>query len=152
MKKTILFLVLFGGLFVTAMAATDVATDTQTVKEYLLGGLETNLFIACILFAGIGIVLALTVQVLFRNKYSENTPAKWSTKFLIADNWRKALMTIILVYISIVFSYQLFQVEITTWFAFLIGFGYDSILKVIKNKKQDLFAPNRDKLTEKLNG
>lgn len=152
MKKLIVFFALFCVFVFNAMAAIaeEVIVKVPTLKEYLLGGLEVNLFIACLLFAGLGILLALTLQALFRNKYSETTPTVWSWKFWFLDNWRKALITIILVYISIVFSYQVFQVEISTWFAFLIGLGFDNILKLVKNKKQELFTPKRQELTDKI--
>lgn len=122
-----------------------------TLTQYLLGGLDPVLFIACVWFAALGIAAALLVQSLFRNKKSEKTPKEFSWKFLFYDNWRKALLTVILVYLSIVFSYNLFGLSMTTWVACLIGFGYDNLLKVWKDKRQDMFTPNRDELTQRIN-
>lgn len=114
---------------------------------FILGYLTTKMFLAMCLFSILGIVMSLLIDSLQRNKESLNTPRKFDFWFLIKDNWKAILLTVLAVLVSIRFSSSLFPGQfigeeagtpdgIEKWlFGSLgIGLGYNQLVQTLKKK------------------
>lgn len=114
---------------------------------FILGYLTTKMFLAMCLFALLGIVISLLIDSLKRNKLSESTPRKFSFLFLLKDNWKGILLTILIVLVSIRFAASLFPGQfigeeaatpdgMEKWlFGSLgIGLGYNQLVQNLKKK------------------
>ena len=103
------------------------------IKELL--GIETaTAFLVLSFFAAIGVVISLLLHASNRDQLSPSTPAKFSFLFLLKDNFKRILLNVLLIYITIRFTPELIGVKITSFVALIIGFGWDKLAQVIKEK------------------
>lgn len=106
----------------------------NTVFQHLLGTSDTAKFIACVLFALIGTVISLLVHATNRNKNSAKTPYKFSFVFLIADNWQRIVLNLLLILVTIRFCKEVTGLELNMFVSLLIGISYDKIGEYLRNK------------------
>ena len=122
---------------VTDQKTTEAAAD-PSIWSYLLGNYTTNQFIAMFIFAFLGMCFTLLILTTGRDPNSPNSPTKFNWGYLIKDNWKRIVLSLIVIYVSFLFATNLFGIEITdsncTWIAFCIGVGIDGIIGIIKTK------------------
>lgn len=119
----------------------------------LLGFIPAGFFLAMVFFAAVGVTIALLVDSTRRNKTSKNTPEKFNFWFLILDNWKTILLTCLLILVTIRFAGSLFPQQFIDsdlssatgkekWLfgSLLIGFSFNSLLQIIKQKSSFLKA------------
>lgn len=107
------------------------------MKEFIISVLGTDSvsgFMTLAFFAFIGVILSLLLQTTKRDPNSPHTPFEFSWKFLMSDNSKRFLAGLIMIYVSLRFTPELFGVTINAFWAFGIGFCSDKIAEFIKNK------------------
>lgn len=115
------------------------------MKSEIMGTLTGDQFFASLLFAIIGLVISLLLQANSRDIRSENTPVHFSYTFLIRDNFRRILLSFLLIIVTIRFFQELTGKELTMFWALGIGLGLDKISELLKNRLA-IFQANRDKI------
>jgi len=88
---------------------TQPSTAPGTFWQYLLGTDNYSLYAAQWVAALIGIFIGLLVHALSRDPTSRTTPYRWSWNFLLSDNVKRALLSILLVFITLRFPTYLFK-------------------------------------------
>ena len=109
----------------------------HTLSKFIqiISGSETpGTFSGLVFFAIIGIFLSLLMQTTKRDVSSPATPFCFSFKFLFSDNNKRIVASIILVYIALRFTPDLIGVEITQFYAFVIGYSSDKLSQILKNR------------------
>ena len=111
----------------------------------LLGDLSAGNWMAYLFFATLGVLVASWTDIKARNKTSLSTPKKFSFSFFFQDNFKKFVVTIILIYINFRFWEQITATELSEYSAFLAGLTSDSISNLTKKNVKQL-QTNRKKL------
>ena len=113
------------------------------MKEFFhlfIGNIGGTMFSALFVFAMIGVAINLLLHANTRDQNSPNTPVKFSFKFLLADNWKRILLALLLIYVSIRFTSLIFAIDVTgnnelyLFSAVIIGFAYDKLGEILKEK------------------
>lgn len=104
------------------------------MKEYLLGGIDPGFFMACVIYAGLGILLILLMGTTLRSTTSSNSPSEFSWKYLWNDNTKRILASALATLMTLRFMTELTGWELSMWKAFVIGTGWDGISLFIKQK------------------
>lgn len=107
----------------------------ESIMDIILGGMEFNYFMAMLLFALVGTVVNVVLDVQKRDKPSKYSPEKFSISYWFKDNWRRLVATIILIPVVMLASVEFMGVELTKGVAFGIGFGADKLIEIAKHKK-----------------
>jgi len=115
--------------------------------NYYLGFLNWDLFLAMVIFALIGVGVNLLIHSQKRDQNSPNTPVKFSFLFLLRDNWKSILLTIILILLTIRFGPMIkpdmFKPEelasplgTEKWLfaSLVVGLGFNFLLQIWKDK------------------
>lgn len=116
------------------------------MKSQLIGSLTFDQFFAAFLFAVIGLALSLLIQANNRDIKAPSTPVQFSYKFLIADNWRRILLSFLLIVVTIRFFKEITGKDLSMFLSLGIGFGLDKIAELLKNQLS-IFQANREKLS-----
>jgi hypothetical protein len=103
-------------------------------SDYLLGPTPPPLFLACLLFAALGIFLVLLLGTRLRDKNSPYSPAKFDWNYLFSDNAKRIYASILAVVITLRFLPELTGWELDPWKALCVGTAWDGILLWIKQK------------------
>lgn len=103
-------------------------------KQQLLGAIDPGTFLACLFFAGLGVIFVLLLGTGLRDPQSAASPEPWSWKYLRTDNFKRIMASSIAVIITIRFMTELTGWELNVWKAFLVGTGWDGILLFLKQK------------------
>jgi ABC-type methionine transport system permease subunit len=107
------------------------------MKEFtsiLLGDQPAVMFFALLFYALMGAFLGLLLQTTTRHVNSQRTPYYFSWQFLLSDNVKRIVAGLILIYVALRFTPELFGVNITPFWAIVIGLANDKIAEVLKNK------------------
>jgi len=104
------------------------------MKEILIGDQTAIQFAGLVFFALMGIALSLLIQTTKRDITSMNTPYSFSWSFLFSDNAKRIAASCILVYLSLRFTKDIFNVEINNFFAACIGLSFDRLAQFLKDK------------------
>lgn len=115
------------------------------MKSELFGTLTTDQFFAAFIFATLGALISLMLQANARDIKSESTPVHFSYTFLIRDNFRRILLSFLLIVVTIRFYTELTGNELSMFSSLLIGLGLDKISELVKNRV-GIFQANRDKI------
>ena len=113
--------------------------DSKTL-ELIFGTTDLRVVIVGFIFSLFGALLSLLLDSNTRDLTSPRTPVKYSYKFLFLDNARRLLISVLLLAIFIRFTKELLGVDITTYWAFFIGFCSDKLSGYLKSIKQNFFA------------
>ncbi len=89
--------------------------------EQLLGTNDVPTYLAWFVIAFIGAFTAVLIRAQIKYKNSNETPEKWSWKFLIHDNLINLLIGFFITYIFLRFSQEALKVEPSAWLALIIG-------------------------------
>lgn len=125
----------------------------ESIENYsfLLGFIPGEMFAYMVFFAAVGIAIALLADSTRRNPESKSTPTKFSTWFLIKDNWKTILLTVLVVLGTLRFAGSLFpgqfiDAELSSplgtekWLfgSMTIGILYNTLLQRLKEKAEIL--------------
>jgi len=101
--------------------------------QIILGGKSGGYYLAGFFFSLLAIILSLHQHSKTRDKYSINTPIKFSWGFLLWDNFKRITMSIIVMFIL----FRLF--DLSNPFAmigvgFFVSFGLDKAIQFLMEK------------------
>lgn len=104
----------------------------MNIINLLLGDVSINTYTACIIFALIGIIIRHGIVVKRGVKHSPHTSYKFSLPYWIHHNLYDkitvTLTSILMIFASVRFSIELFNVEVTMFYSFLLGLGFDYLV------------------------
>lgn len=107
--------------------------------DYITGGMGVDQFAAAFVFTLVGVALSLFFDASRRNPVSVESPIEWSWNYFWNDNIKrilKAIFTgILVIFVSLRFTKELFGREISMFFAFVIGLSLDQIQVIIRKAK-----------------
>lgn len=112
------------------------------MKEFislLIGNISGPMFAALFLFSMVGVTINLLLHATTRDQNSLNTPVNFSLKFLLWDNWKRILLSILLIWVTIRFMSILFEIdtinrEYYLFAALIVGFIFDKLGEIFKAK------------------
>jgi hypothetical protein len=102
--------------------------------KYILGGLDPELFLACMFFAGLGILFVLLLGTNLRQTDSTGKVQAFSWAYLWSDNFKRILASLIAVLVTLRFMTELIGIPLSPFNAFCIGTAWDGIALLIKQK------------------
>lgn len=116
-----------------------------------LGGLQH--FFTLLFFAMLGATVNLLNNVQKRDKHSRNTPYRFSLQFLVLDNWKRCVSSLLLIYLFLRFMplllpaqvYDAISGDMEFVLAILIGFSFDKLSEFLKDKAK-ILSVNRQKI------
>lgn len=117
------------------------------MKELFFGTSNLQYFFAAYFFALVGVGISLLLQTNNRDVSSKNTPVAFSYRFLIADNWKRIVLSVLLIYVTLRFTQEITGQELTMFWALVIGLGLDKIAQLLKDRT-GILQVNREKLKE----
>ncbi len=98
------------------------------IKDIILGANSMSYYIGYAIWSLVGAFLYHTfLDVKGRNVNSSATPIKFNFLFLLKDNWKRYLTTILIIFVQIKFYKELNGVDLTAYTALLLGFTSDGI-------------------------
>lgn len=98
----------------------------------ILGPLSLADYAAGMIFAMLGAIISLRLQANTRDRLSENTPFKFSWRFLFLDNLQRLIFGFITTFIAFRFAPEILKTDLSMFVAFLVGFAFDKVLELIK--------------------
>jgi len=112
------------------------------MKEFislLIGNISVPMFAALFIFAMIGTAINLLLHVNSRDQNSPNTPVAFSFKFMLWDNWKRIVSSLLLIFVVIRFMGVFFEIDVKNQEfylvgALLVGFVFDKLSEVLKQK------------------
>lgn len=112
----------------------------------LIGAGGAQHFFSMMFFALIGANINLLTNVNNRNKNSTKTPVEFSFKFLLRDNWKRMVSSLLLIYLFVRFlrlllPSKLFETmpdEFEFVVAIIIGYSFDKLSELLKDKAKIL--------------
>jgi hypothetical protein len=120
----------------------------------LIGAGGAQHFFTMMFFALFGATINLLINLSNRDKYSAATPLDFSTKFLLLDNWKRMLSSLMLIYLFVRFMplllpsnvYEAIDGDVEFLLAGLIGFSFDKLSEWLKDKTK-ILSVNREAIT-----
>jgi hypothetical protein len=104
--------------------------------ELVLNGITPVQFVVFLLYAYIGLVANMVVDIVKRDKKSVKSPVKFSWKYWWGDNKNRFIVSAILIPIAVVMFTMITGKLLNIMNAFMIGWAGDAISEIIKRKKQ----------------
>ena len=100
-------------------------------------GITFEMFIVFLLFGLVGTITSVLLDV-----YSSGTSMKkFSLKYWWSGNKVRALLSLLILVVGIIFSEQLLSIKMSNWASFLVGLTSDKIIENLlqrkRRKKQD---------------
>jgi hypothetical protein len=110
-------------------------------------------FATLMIFALIGATVNLLTNVTNRDKESTATPYHFSFKFMLLDNWKRMVNSLLLIYLFVRFmplllpekAYEAIDGDLEFVIAGLIGYSFDKLSEILKDKAA-LLRVNRDNI------
>lgn len=96
-------------------------------------GIDPLLFLSYVFWAGIGVFLSLLLHATQRSTVN-NTQTAFNWKLLFFNNYKRLLISFILILVTIRFSKQLIGLDQNSFSAFVIGLCSDYLGKIIQQK------------------
>lgn len=113
--------------------------NIHRVFELIFGSSDFEFIIVGIIFAIFGAILSLLLDSNTRNVDSCRTPKKYSYYFLIKDNSKRIIITLILICVFMRFTKELLGIEPSIYWSFFIGFSSDKLSEYLKTIKKKFF-------------
>jgi len=117
--------------------------DTDRLIELIFGTTDLPQVVVGFVFSILGALLSLLLNGNTRDIASPRTPIKFSYKFLFSDNLRRLVITSVLIIVFIRFTKELLGVNLTTYWAFFIGFCSDKLSEYLKTVKRKFFENDK---------
>jgi hypothetical protein len=120
------------------------------MKELIYHLFGTNDLIkvfAGFIFASIGMLITMLIDVKQRDKKSNRTPENFSISFFIKDNILRFITTLLLVFIFLRFSIEIFGDTNSMYSAFIVGLCSDFLaikLKTMRTNFLNAFGNNNN--------
>jgi hypothetical protein len=136
MKKLLLLLSFasFSILIFALQDSTSVINQATTFPQFVLGNYDLTTFSGFLFFALIGLLINLLVNANKRDQNTTDSPVKFKWWFLFKDNWKRIILSILLIYISIRFFKELTHLDLNMFYSLCIGLGWDKLSEFIKTK------------------
>jgi hypothetical protein len=103
--------------------------------ENFMGGMEPVIFFVYLVWAYIGMIINLIAELSKRKPESKSSPKKLSGSYYFNDNWKRVLIAMFLIPVSILVFGGLFGMEITNDRALMLGLGADMLAEIYKRKR-----------------
>lgn len=116
--------------------------NAQPVAEQIFGTNSFQNFVTQYFFAMIGVAISLLLHGANRDVDNKSTPTNFSFIFLLKDNWKRILLNLLVIFVTIRFFKEITGFELSLFFCLLVGIGYDKLIQFIKTKS-DLLQVNR---------
>lgn len=100
----------------------------------LTGKTPEDIFMGFAFFAILGVTLSLLLHTNKRDPLSTGTPVKFNWIFMLRDNVKRIVASIITVYVCLRFTPEILNVQLNDFWAFAIGLGFDKLFEYIKEK------------------
>lgn len=116
--------------------------------QLILGVTSIAMYAALLFFACIGILINLLFHATTRDQNSTNTPEKFSLKFLLWDNWKRIVLSILVILMLIRFVSFFFDFDVVNnnelylFLSLLIGVSFDKAAEILKNRSSFLKVRN----------
>ena len=116
------------------------------VAHILTDGKPYSYYIAGFIISFLAIILSLLHHSLGRDKYSTNTPIKYSFLFLLQDNLKRILAGMILMYL-LFWLFDLSSKAAMIGVGFSVAFGMDKLIQFLMERTSifDFLKPERKK-------
>lgn len=106
----------------------------EQFTEMIIGHITLAEFMGYLFWVIVGTLIYQLMEVKDRNKHSDRTPYQFNLKFWFLDNWKRLLVTFLLILVNIRFWENLTGSELTEYTAFLVGFGSDGVAGFLKKR------------------
>ena len=113
--------------------------NIHRIFELVFGSSDFEIIIVGIIFAIFGAILSLLLDSNTRNVDSCRTPKKYSYYFLLKDNSKRIVITLILICVFMRFTKELLGIEPSVYWSFFIGFSSDKLSEYLKTVKKKFF-------------
>lgn len=108
--------------------------NNKTLIDYISGGMDISFILWLIICAVLGVLFSLLIHSTNRHKITSKGPQKFSFLYLVKDNWKRVLLDVGLIIITLRFSSDILGMEPKGSTAFLIGVFHDKLAEFLKNK------------------
>jgi len=101
--------------------------------QIILGGKSGGYYLAGFFFSFLAVLISLYQHSKTRNKYSDNTPYKFSWSFLFWDNFKRIFTSIVIMFIL----FRLFDLSnpaAMIGVGFFVAFGLDKAIQFVMEK------------------
>jgi hypothetical protein len=108
--------------------------------QLILGVTSLAMYAALLFFACVGILINLLFHSTSRDQNSPNTPVKFSFRFLLWDNWKRIILSILVILVLIRFVSFFFDFDVVNnnelylFLALLVGMSFDKGAEILKAK------------------
>ena len=102
------------------------------IKEIL--GTDLSTFVVQFFFAFVGVAISLLMHANMRDQGAPSTPQAFSWSFLIYDNWKRIVLSVLLIYVFLRFFTELTGMQISFFWCMMTGLGLDKISQYLKDK------------------
>lgn len=103
-------------------------------QSILTGSTPEDIFMSFCFFAILGIALSLLWHTNRRDPLSDKTPMEFSWIFMLRDNAKRILASVISVYACLRFTPEILNIQLNDFWAFAIGLSFDKLAEFIKDK------------------
>lgn len=104
----------------------------ETLKEFteiVTGNISLAQLLAYILFGIAGAIVSLWMEVGERNKNSYRTPVPFSLKFMLSDNKKRIVATVLFLFLFVRFFNELTGMELNAFSSLVAGANIDRIMQ-----------------------
>lgn len=108
--------------------------DTTTFTQYILGDSSMAFIAAMLFYCILGLIASLLLNATDRNPASAGTPREFNLWFLIKDNHKRILVSLVLIVVLLTVGADLFDINLNKTTCFLLGFQLDKLAQAIKNR------------------
>jgi len=106
----------------------------KAVIYYLIGTSNYSEFTVGLFFLFLGIIISVLLHANTRNIQSGRTPVHFSYRFLLSDNAKRILLSVLLSLVIYRFAGNVINFKDNMYAAFLIGYSFDKIVQLFKDK------------------
>lgn len=120
------------------LALVPIAVYAETLRTELLGNLSVVSFQVYLIYAYFGVILNVISDIIRRKPDSSSSPKKFTFQYWWEDNWRRLLISIVLVPIAVLVAEEFMDSPLTKLEALGIGLAAEHLLELIKRKTKIL--------------
>lgn len=113
---------------------TKAASPTYSIIKDILGTEIWQPFFTQYFEALVGVAISLLWHSSTRDSQAPSTPAKFSFSFLLKDNWKRILSSLLLIYVFIRFFPDITGISLSLFWCLAIGLSLDKLSELLKSK------------------
>jgi hypothetical protein len=106
----------------------------KTFIQLLLGDLTVLQFFVSLFWAIWGVIIVLLYDSTTRKPLNNNSPIPFSLRYLLHDNYKKIVLSVMLIITTIIFCSEVLDIKLNNWVSLGIGLSYDILFLIIKKK------------------